>query len=193
MYDFTTDWFSQRIPEIRESVAALERQPHAILEIGSWEGRSAIWFLETFPNATMTCVDTWEGSAEHSKEDLGGLYDRFQANVRLANVADRLVARRGPSQRVLFGLEPESFDLAYVDGAHEAPAALSDIVMAWHLLKPGGVMIVDDVMGGSPGQNPLELPKIAVEAFCTVFQGHYQVLHAGYQVHLKKKVPALAV
>ena len=39
------------------------------LEIGSFEGRSAIWLLEnilTHSNSHLTCVDTFEGSMEHS-------------------------------------------------------------------------------------------------------------------------------
>lgn len=184
--NFTSDWFTQRIPEIRGSIAKLGRPPERILEIGSWEGRSSIWFLESYPAASMTCVDTWAGSTEHSADQKNGLFERFVSNIAKAGVSDRVTRVRGPSQKMLFGLEPESFDVVYVDGAHEAPAALSDIVTSWNLLKPGGIMLVDDYLGGSPGQDPLELPRMAVDAFCTVYHGQYEVTHAGYQVHLKK-------
>ena len=35
-----------------------------ILEIGSFEGRSTIFFLNYFSNCNITCVDTWSGSRE---------------------------------------------------------------------------------------------------------------------------------
>ena len=42
-----------------------------------------------------------------------------------------------------YGLE--SFDLIYVDGDHEAHRALSDIAVSFHLLKPSGWLLIDDL------------------------------------------------
>lgn len=35
-----------------------------VLEIGSFEGRSAIYFMSSFNVRTMTCADTWRGGEE---------------------------------------------------------------------------------------------------------------------------------
>ena len=68
-YRFQADWFSPTIDEWTETLAEYKAKPNvSFLEIGSFEGRSAIWLLEnilTDPTAHLTCVDTWHGSAEH--------------------------------------------------------------------------------------------------------------------------------
>ena len=37
-----------------------------------------------------------------------------------------------------------NFDLIYIDASHYAPDVLSDAVLAFKLLKPGGILIFDD-------------------------------------------------
>lgn len=189
-YQFTTDWFSARIPEIRASIASLDRAPLNVLEIGSWEGRSACWFLREFVAARLTCVDTWAGSVEHTPEMISGIYDRFVHNIRVSGGEDRVTIVRAPSERALYGLTPESFDVIYVDGDHHAFAALRDIVMSWGLLRPGGVLLIDDYGGGAPDSDPLDLPTLAVDVFAKLFAGQFSCLHQGY---LKKKERRAAV
>lgn len=186
-YKFTCDWFSIRIPEIQTSISNLDTPPLKILEIGSWEGRSACWFLQNFPGAHLTCVDTWEGSVEHSPESIVGIYDRFCHNVKVARVDDRVTAIKAPSEKALYGLTPESYDLIYVDGDHRAFAALRDIIMTWGLLRPGGVMLIDDY-GAEPHDSSdyLDLPRLAVDVFVQLHEKQLQCLHQGYQVHLQK-------
>lgn len=184
--DFTTDWFSARVPEISASLSRLDAPPRKILEIGSWEGRSAVWFLGAFPECELTCVDTWEGSAEHTPDMVSGIFDRFGRNVEAAGAASRVKVVRASSETALYGLEPGSFDVVYVDGDHHAYAALRDIVFAWGLLRRGGVLLVDDYGGGHPGIDPLDVPTLAVDTFATLWAGQYACLHQGYQAHFQK-------
>ena len=174
--EFTTDWFSHNAPSMRASLTRLDRV-HRVLEIGCWEGRSTCWFLEAFPGCTVTCVDTWEGSAEHEAIDMAAVEARFLNNV--SGFGDRVDVRKGRSDRVLFGMTPGSFDAAYVDGSHECPDALSDIIMAYHLVRPGGVLLIDDytVFAGV---------RHAVDRFVASFSGLVHVIHNGQQVHLQK-------
>jgi hypothetical protein len=68
-YRFTTDWVSRNehlwtaiLQELRGRADI-----HA-LEIGSFEGRSALWFLEnilTHPAASITCVDIFAGDTRN--------------------------------------------------------------------------------------------------------------------------------
>ena len=184
-FQYTTDWFSHRIPEISSSTLGLS--PAKILEIGSWEGRSACWFLRTFETAHLTCVDTWEGSTEHTPDMISGIYDRFRHNIRISGGEDRVTIVKKSSATALYGLTPASYDLVYVDGDHHAFAALRDIVMSWGLLRPGGVLLIDDYGGGcDQDSDPLDLPTLAVDIFAKLFAGQYTCLHQGYQVHLKK-------
>jgi hypothetical protein len=73
---FTVDWFTGYINGWK-SLFDITGYPHNVLEIGSFEGRSACWILEN-TDANVTCVDTWEGSDEHSDDHKIGLFGRFQ-------------------------------------------------------------------------------------------------------------------
>ena len=48
-----------------------------ILEIGSYEGRSALFFLNNFKDANIHCVDTWSGSDEHDNFDFSKIEKNF--------------------------------------------------------------------------------------------------------------------
>jgi predicted O-methyltransferase YrrM len=95
---------------------------------------------------------------------------------------DRVVIREGHSSRVLFGLGPDSFDLAYVDGSHTELDTMTDLVMSFNLLKPGGIMLVDDFdQPAFPGV------RAAVDKFATIYSSRIEVTHVAYQVHFVKK------
>lgn len=118
---------------------------------------------------------------------ISGIYDRFRHNIRISGGEDRVTIVKKSSATALYGLTPASYDLVYVDGDHHAFAALRDIVMSWGLLRPGGVLLIDDYGGGcDQDSDPLDLPTLAVDIFAKLFAGQYTCLHQGYQVHLKK-------
>ena len=176
--EFTSDWFSSAIPGISKTLEG--KDIRKILEIGSWEGRSAVWFLENFPESKIICVDTFQGSPEHHAMDVAGTKGRFMNNTK--KFGNRVVIREGHSSRVLFGLGPESFDLAYVDGSHTEIDTMTDLVMSFNLLKPGGVLLVDDFdQPAFPGV------RAAVDKFATIYSSRLEVTHVAYQVHFVKK------
>lgn len=176
MGDFTSDWFTTSIYGIQRTLKT--HDPKRILEIGSWEGRSACWFLETYPEATITCIDTFEGSPEHDGMDVAGIKNRFLKNTE--HCKDRVTIRQGLSSKMLYGLDPESFDLVYVDGSHDEDDTLMDLVLSYGLLKPGGILLVDDYAGGFPGV------RKAVDKFAAAFSKKIQSVLCEYQVHFIK-------
>ena len=52
-----------------------------ILEIGSYEGRSCIYFGKKFIDAKITCVDTWSGSDEHLNIKFQEIENNFDKNI----------------------------------------------------------------------------------------------------------------
>ena len=60
------------------------------LEIGSYEGRSAIFFLKTFPFSKISCIDTWRGSDEHSNYNFNIIEQNFDKNTFLYQKNKRL-------------------------------------------------------------------------------------------------------
>jgi hypothetical protein len=184
---FTTDWFSCNIPAISETLSKHGQTGQVqILEIGSWEGRSTVWLLERYPDATIACIDTFEGGQENQgSTSLNGLEERFRSNICVH--ADRVKIHKGNSGDMLFQVgPPNTFDIIYVDGSHTSWDALVDIIISFQLLKPGGIMMIDDYGGGNPANILETSPKPAVDAFTNIMGCKCRVLHVGYQFHIMK-------
>ena len=139
--EFTTDWFSMKIPYWKEIFAKYKKTPWNCLEIGSWEGRSACFLLGELPDSKLTCIDTFQGSVEHVNEDTTQIYSRFLKNTD--QYKDRLNVYTSKSFDVLKKID-DTFDFIFVDGSHEYKDVVFDGLLAWKLLKPGGLMIFDD-------------------------------------------------
>ena len=85
---------------VRSGSQHLRQAPVRVLEIGSWEGRSALFFLNYFPAGHLVCVDTFGGSVEHHLNPYFAALvpeteRKFDANT--AAFAGRFEKRKGPS------------------------------------------------------------------------------------------------
>ena len=183
------DWFSQNIPNFLEIKEIID-QRNRVLEIGSFEGRSTSWILQNFlsPNGHIVCLDTFEGSIEHSDIELSGLSERWRNNVQsVRKDTQTCLAHIGKSYHGLARLisENESFDFIYVDGSHTAPDVLTDACMTWGLLRVGGIVLFDDYQWPD-SHGPLKCPKPAVNAFAQIFADHGKVIISNYQLAIQK-------
>jgi predicted O-methyltransferase YrrM len=198
-YKFTQDWFSHNIP-VWEQLATLlpgEAGKRTFLEIGSFEGRSMVWIVENMmaDGDAMNCVDTWEGSEEHSVETVQGIEDRFDHNAALLldKFPEKWISKeKGASTQVLAcwltGVDDDdpTFDFIYIDGSHTAKDVLTDACMAWPLLKQGGLMVFDDYLWGE-SRDILHRPKMAVDFFVNTFAEGLDIVHIGHQFAVRKK------
>lgn len=199
-YIFSADWFSGHIPKWDVLIAKVT--PRRILEIGSYEGRSACYLIESqLPKHDLEihCVDTWEGGIEHDHDAMGTVEANFDRNVEIARVkaANRLTLHKHKSSsidalsRLVAQGFTSAFDLIYVDGSHQAPDVLADAVLSFRLLRVGGLLIFDDYHW-----NPhhvlytdiVGLPKIAIDAFMNIYCKKCQVIseYSGYQLYVAK-------
>lgn len=180
-YSFTADWMSHQVENWRQDFAKFAGRPGLrMLEIGSSEGRSAVWFLENIlahPDSRIVCVDPFYDPLREM---------RFDHNVKLSGAEARLEKRRARSEAVLPQLERVSFDLIYVDGSHDAPYVLLDAMLSWELLKPSGILAFDDYEW-EPERPPQSRPKLAIDLFLNSHAGKYNLLRQAYQVVIEKK------
>lgn len=178
---YTTDYVSGFSQDWVRALAPIAGRPGVrLLEIGSFEGRSATWFLQhvlTGESSEIVCVDVFSRP---------GLEARFDHNIRLADRRGQVSKLKGNSADVLATLEPASFDAIYVDGGHEAATVLLDALLAWRLLKPGGILIFDDYLW-EPERPPSGRPQLAIDLFREVLAEELESLHAGYQVIVRKR------
>ena len=138
------------------------------MEIGSFEGRSSLWFLEnilTHEEATLTCVDVPQ--YEHVKICQDNLSDFDNVNFVLST-----------STRALAQLihEGQLFDFIYVDGQHHDFMPLQDMVMSHPILRVGGLMAIDDyAMPDSIDYGASNVGK-SFHYFMNLYGNYYQVL-----------------
>ncbi|HKR88329.1 MAG TPA: class I SAM-dependent methyltransferase [Phenylobacterium sp.] len=198
-YEFTTDWFSRFASVWTELLKRFP--PSRILEIGSYEGRAACFLIQTCAaerDIELHCIDTWEGGVEHDTDAMPLVEQRFDRNIAIARDgaphAVNFHKHKSLSSAALVKLlaeeRHESFDLIYVDGSHQAPDVLSDAVLAFMLLRPGGLLVFDDYlwsMDGAGKQDFYQLPKPAIDAFVNIYQRKISVVGAPlYQLYIRK-------
>ena len=157
------------------------------LEIGAFDGVSADMMLDHLfphPESRVFCIDpflpdpTTPEVSEQTRKD-------FYENLEHGGHTDQIEIFEGLSVEVLAWMISgeaywESFDFIYIDGSHLAREVLTDAVMAWNLLKFGGVIAFDDYewMGGNA---PLDRPKPGIDALASVFHPQLRLIKSGYR------------
>lgn len=183
--NFTQNWINSNIYAWLKVLAPLRDKPFNYLEIGSWEGTSAYFVAHHFPHARLTCVDTWQGSDEHTNDTrVQTIEDKFDTN--LSPFSDRITKWKGFSKDVLPTLQPNAYDVIYIDGSHYADDVLLDALNAWPLLKKEGILIFDDILWKYRGYPRHKWPHEALKLFLRQVKGEYKMLHAGPQVMIRK-------
>jgi predicted O-methyltransferase YrrM len=196
---FTQDWFSRSIPSWSLILNKLSERTTdlRILEVGVFEGRSTCWLLQNHcktPESFIVAIDSFQGGIEHHGMELGTLRKRFEANIATVASPAQVEIREGFSLPQLAKLIAEGyqrFDFISIDASHQAPDVLGDAVLGFELLKPGGVMAFDDYIWSPmrPGtENPLLLPKAAIDAFTTLFSQKIRIIPnlPLYQLYIQK-------
>ena len=195
---FTSNWVSRHIPTWQKYLKSQRgRRGLQFLEIGSWEGRSACWFLQnilTHRTSRIVCIDTFQGAPDelklhkHLRDAIGSIEQHFDHNIRFIGAKKKVRKIKGSSRVALRLLQANSFDLIYIDGSHLAGDVLLDAALCWDLLKKGGIMIFDDYRWKcvTNKRNPLLSPRLAIDVFRSLFRDRIKILSVGTQVILKK-------
>lgn len=187
-YKFSEDWFSGNIPTWKTMFDLMGWKSDtrlSVLEIGAFEGRSTTWLVDNMmdhPSSRLVSIDTFEGSVEHSRGQKENLFERFQKNAVVSKWPEKIKPIRGDSKVVLsqmVGAGVDKFDFIYVDGSHETDDVLVDGILAWRLLKPGGLIAFDDVLWDQK-----DSVRVAVEHLEKILP--MESVHSGYQRFYKK-------
>lgn len=173
-YVFSYKWFNQYTLPIWKKLLLPHLGPvRSYCEIGVAEGNSLIWVLENLKPRHATGVDTYwpaRNFGDHPRE-AKQRQQRMVDNLSLwsgepsqQNPQSVYTFRKpdGPtcevyiqgSESYLLDNNSQKFDLAYVDGSHNANDALTDIILSWRLLEVGGIMVVDDLDQRYRGNRP---------------------------------------
>lgn len=149
----------EKIDIIRDIIAA--HGPRVdMLEVGTWTGHGAVnWraAIAKLPQkGTLTCVDPWR--PYHTAQDIEknamckAMNDELEADnayrLFLRNIAfgqhDVPIHHHRATLKEVAHLLPK-FDLILIDGSHYYEDVKADIEIARTLLKPGGLLVGDDL------------------------------------------------
>jgi SAM-dependent methyltransferase len=149
------------------------------LEIGCQEGGATTWFLTNLlghPDSRMTGIDIF---------DRRGMYDTFLHNINAGGWTDKVAVYVEKSGEALRRLPLYSYDIIYLDGQHSSYAVIEDTILAFRLLKEGGILLFDDYTWDARSW-PLDNPKPAIDFFLDAFEGKYELLVKTHQLAIRK-------
>ena len=138
--NYSEKWFCNNLNYLSINFKGIKNVKN-ILEIGSYEGRSAIFFLKNFSDSNITCVDTWCGSDEHKNVNFELIEENFDLNTSFYQSNKTLLKYKMTSNE-FFEKNSKYFDLIFVDGDHSS----NQVINSWNILKSGGYLILDDYM-----------------------------------------------
>ena len=153
------------------------------LEIGSFEGSSAIFFSRFLTNSNLTCVDIWKGVEELSNIDFKVVESNFDKNI--SKIKFNKIIKIKSESEVFFKNNKEKFSIIYLDGNHFFQNVINDIEQSWRILEVDGILILDDYMWtyyNEPKQNP----AYAINIFLNKYYKSLKILDMGQQVIVKK-------
>jgi len=172
---------------------------HHVLEIGSYEGRSAfVWANHMVPVATsLTLVDLGPFGHFPGFEGRCALLER---NIRptdsLTYGASALVLPFLAAER-LEASAPD-FGFVYIDGSHHADDVVLDLCYAYRMLAHGGVIVCDDYdysmqdLLDSHEARSAAAPRRGIHAFMALYGSELEVLpplQATTQIAFRKVGP----
>lgn len=161
-------------------LAANLPSPANYLEIGSFEGGS-LAFVHALLKGQMraTSIDPFENYDELRTTDMTSVEARFRANMHAIGADVRVLRGQSVVHVPQLIAANETFDLIYIDGSHEAIDVMTDAVLCWRLLSPGGLMIFDDYR--FPGC------KVAIKAFAKMVSSESRIADVAAQLFLSKR------
>lgn len=143
----------------------LTLRPEVVLEIGVFEGKSLIpmaMAMKEIGYGTIIGVDAWskqvaireqitpEHQAWWANLDIDRIYNNFIGHLSRYDLNKHVQVVRQESQNFT---GPAAYQIFHCDGSH-SPTTINDILRFAPKVVMGGLVILDDIDGGSHGQAP---------------------------------------
>ena len=148
---FTNTWFEtlakKNFDNVKKYLTKDNKELPAInyLEIGCYQGNCHLYMYEnilTHPDCKSTVIEPFGGGTGSSQHE--NAYEIFVNNLK--DHLHKIHICCGLSNNYLHTLEPNTYDIVYIDGDHSSIQTYLDGINSWSLLKKGGIMIFDDYL-----------------------------------------------
>jgi predicted O-methyltransferase YrrM len=142
------DVFSPNIPIWEKIVSKFNAINY--LEIGSFEGRSAVFIGELKNTNSIMAVDTFQGSDEYQgmnellDTNFDKVFENFKINIDLINKKN--INYLKDTSDNFFKKNKNTYNLIYIDGSHHYDNVKKDFVNSYEHLEKNGIIIMDDFL-----------------------------------------------
>jgi len=153
-------WLKDEEAWILHNLALKAAPDAAIVELGSWKGRSSAAFGLACrgTDKRVYCVDTFKGSASRihtthreAAERPEGVYPDFLANMESLGLLDGTVTALREDHRDACKKFDIKIDLLFIDADHTMEGVSSAYYGWYDKLRPGGVIVFHDYIREYPG------------------------------------------
>ena len=154
-----------------------------ILEIGSYEGLSSCFMIDELlnhPDSTIDCVDPFD-IGDKTTPVSESTKDKFLSNIQKTKYPNKYTFHEMYSSDFYNKIEnTKKYDLIYIDGSHHIDDIKNDMLNCFKMLKDGGIMWMDDYLGGSTDQI-----KVCMDETVEQLDKPFKIIHKGYQLAIK--------
>ncbi len=165
-------------------LTVLSKQPSNFkyLEIGSFEGCSAIYVATRFKDSEIHCVDNWY-KTEDGYADLNftNVEKNFDFNIK--NYKNILKIKKSSDN--FFKTNNIYYHVIYIDGYHKSDQVFKDCVNSWNFLLKNGIMICDDYLWNHY-EEIRKNPCFAINMFLQTIKNYKILKVTKSQIFIKK-------
>ena len=139
-------WLSDAEGELLYKLAKNVPKGQAIVEIGSWKGKSTLWLAkgaEAGHKNKVFAIDPHRGSESHVSEGEENTYPIFLANLSKAGVKDRVAPLVMASDEAIRYWH-ENIGLLWIDASHEYKDVKRDFLLWKQYLSFGALVALHD-------------------------------------------------
>ena len=167
--------------------------PRSLIEIGVFEGYTTFNLVDSivpiWPDYLHYAIDPHGDSDDLPDQVVLDAGRCFKDNLETFSHKAHIEYMPMTSWQALTNLiyRGLTVDFIYVDGDHRASTVLEDLVLGFHVLKPGGIMLCDDAIAWRH-QDLVNNPKLAVDNFIQCNWPRIEILEVpnGYQIAIRK-------
>ena len=197
-YTFTQDWFSHNVAHLENAIKNEfpSKSNIELLELGTFEGLSTVWFVERIPQILKNCLINITSVDDFRKDikplngiNMTNIRQNALKNIKLANTINspNKISFVQNSTNNFFRSNSLEFDIVYIDGDHSSRQTIFDAMNAFEVLRSDGIIIFDDYLGGNGDYANLDVsPKFAIDTFVLLYSKQIKIIFQGYQLIVKK-------
>lgn len=121
-------------------------KPKSILEIGTFDGKTALILSDLFPESIVNTIDLKDNDVLFKNTYHRNKKNKFsEKRNKIINSNSKINFIQSNSLNLTLNNKLQNQDLIWVDGAHGYPIVTSDITNSIRLLNDSGILMCDDV------------------------------------------------